>query len=109
VNGDGSIEYSEIAAFFAAANLRVSDPRARLSVIAEPPRLDRSAPLLRLPKLNGHFSVSGRADGPWARPFFVENERGERVLDAFVERGMRLTVRLPANQRLFIVRPDGRR
>ena len=46
LNGDGSIEYSELGAFVSAANSGVDDPRARLEVAVRPPRGDERAPLL---------------------------------------------------------------
>ena len=36
-NADGAIEYSEVAAFIAAASRSIQDPRAKLNVHAEPP------------------------------------------------------------------------
>lgn len=36
-NGDGAIEYGEVAAFIAAASRSIQDPRAKLNVHAEPP------------------------------------------------------------------------
>jgi hypothetical protein len=107
VNGDGRVEYSETAAFLAAANLRVRDARARLDIVVRPPRLDRRAPLLELAALKGQFELRGRADGPWHGGIFVETESGERLLDVFPERGARLSLRLPVGRRLFVVRSDG--
>ncbi len=48
VNRDGKIEYSEIYAFLAAANRGVENPRARLSVVARPPEMDRHIAVLDL-------------------------------------------------------------
>jgi hypothetical protein len=107
VNGDGAIEYSEMAAFLAAANMRVAEPRARLSIVTQPPRSDRRTPLLQHAVLSKQFTLEGRADGDWARPFFVETEAGERVLDVFVERGSRIALKLPAREKLYVVMPNG--
>jgi hypothetical protein len=106
-NGDGAVEYSEMAAFLAAANMRVSDPRARLSIVTQPPRVDRRAPLIEHAVLSDQFTLAGRADGNWSRPFFVETERGERILDVFAERGSRIALKLPAREKLYVVRSDG--
>jgi hypothetical protein len=106
VNGDESVEYSEIAAFLTAANLRVADPRARLSIVVEPPRSDRRAPLLHQGALPGHFRLVGRAEGVWSQPFFIETETGQRLLDVYAERGATIALRLPARERLFVVRRD---
>jgi hypothetical protein len=107
VNGDARVEYSEVAAFLSAANLRVKDPRARLDIVIRPPPVDRRTPLLDLSTLSGQFQLRGRAQGVWARGFFIESERGERLLDVFPEHTAALALRLPLGQRLYLVRPDG--
>jgi len=107
VNGDGRVEYSEVGAFLSAANLRVKDPRARLEIVVQPPRVNRRAPLLDLGTLVQQFELRGRADGAWANGFFVESESGERLLDVFPERSARLALRLPVGERLYLMRPDG--
>jgi hypothetical protein len=106
VNDDGRVEYSEMAAFLSAANLRVSDPRARLEIVVRPPPMDRRAPLVEL-AATGELTLEGPADGAWARGFFVEDERGERLLDVFPEQGANLRLRLPRAERLYVVRSDG--
>jgi hypothetical protein len=107
VNGDGQIEYSELAAFVAAANLEVADPRVRPQVIVQPPRADRRAPIVDLTPLGGLFRLHGEARGAWAAPFFVENENGVRLLDAFPEPGATITYRFPADRPLYVVTPAG--
>ena len=107
VNVDARIEYSEVAAFLSAANLRVKDARARLDIVVQAPRVDRRAVLLELGTLTGQFELRGRADGEWAKGFFVESESGERLLDVFPERSTRLALRLPAGERLYVMQPDG--
>ena len=107
VNGDRLIEYSEIAAFLSAANLRVRDARARLEVVVRPPRIDRRAPLFDLSTLKQGFELRGRAEGRWEQGFFVESESGERLVDIYPEQGARLSLHLPLGERLFVVRPDG--
>ena len=57
VNGDGRIEYSELAAFLAAANREVADPRARPQVVVQPPRSDRRAPIVDLAALGAAVPV----------------------------------------------------
>jgi hypothetical protein len=107
VNGDGRVEYSEVAAFLSAANLRVKDPRARLDIVVRPPPVDRRTALIDLSTVSGQFELGGRAEGGWAKGFFVESERGERLLDVFPEQRTALALRLPVGERLFVVRPDG--
>jgi hypothetical protein len=48
VNRDRRVEYSEVYAFLAAANRSVQDPRARLSVVARPPEIDRHVAIIDL-------------------------------------------------------------
>jgi hypothetical protein len=107
VNGDARVEYSEIAAFLSAANLRVRDPRARLDIVVRAPPVDRRTALLDLSTVARQFELRGRAQGAWARGFFIESERGERLLDVFPEQRATLALRLPVGERLFLVRPDG--
>jgi hypothetical protein len=107
VNGDGRIEYSELAAFLAAANLQIADPRARPQIVVQPPRLDRRATIVDLAKTEGQLRVTGRASGPWAAPFFVENESGVRLADVFAERDRPIALELPLDEPLYLVRPDG--
>jgi hypothetical protein len=107
VNGDGRIEYSELAAFLAAANLRIADARARPQIVVQAPRTDRRAPIVDLARSEGQFRLSGRASGPWAEPFFVETSSGVRLADVFAERDAPIALRLPAGESLYLVRPDG--
>jgi hypothetical protein len=65
VNGDGRVEYSEVAGFLAAASASVDDPRARLAVHTRAPQQSPHTPLVDL-KASG----AGR--------FFVVDERCRR-------------------------------
>jgi hypothetical protein len=106
VNGDERIEYSEAAAYLAAANSQV-DERARLNIVVSPPRIDRRATIVDLTSLKGHFHLRGRAEGAWSGPFFVETESGFRLVDVFAERMATVSLRLPAGVPLYLVRRDG--
>jgi hypothetical protein len=107
VNGDGRIEYSELAAFLAAANLQISDARARPQIVVQPPRTDRRAPIVDLGRAEGLVRIAGRARGPWARPLYVETESGVRLADLFAERDGPIALRLPEGEPVYLVRPDG--
>jgi hypothetical protein len=74
VNRDGRIEYSEIYAFLAAANRGVQDVRARLSVVARPPEVDRHIAVLDLTRFP--TSKSARLRGVPARAGLVQVEDG---------------------------------
>lgn len=78
VNRDRQIEYSEIYAFMAAANRSVSDPRARLSVVARPPSVNRRAPLVQL-------SEFPKRDVVW-----LTKVKGQGLLEVGDELGRRL-------------------
>jgi len=107
VNGDDRIEYSEVAAFLAAANLRIADPLLHPHVIVQGPATDRRAPIIDLGELRDHFIVEGRASGQWAAPFFVENDAGARLVDLHPDVGSTIAIHLPAGQLLVFVRSDG--
>ncbi|HEY3500209.1 MAG TPA: caspase family protein [Polyangiaceae bacterium] len=106
VNADGRIEYSELAAFFSAANLHVDDPRARLEVVVQPPRSDLRAPVFEHRRSSSAFRLVGRGEGVWAGAFYVESESGLRLVDAFPEKGANLRLLLPASERLYVVSGD---
>jgi hypothetical protein len=79
VNGDGRIEYSEVRAYVAAANLRIDDPRARLDVFVRPPALDRSRPIVDLAtaKFGHYLRLPADAQGR----YHLEDARGVRYAD----------------------------
>jgi hypothetical protein len=106
VNGDGRIEYSELAAFFSAANLRVEDARARLEVVTTPPRSNARAPLLDHHGMPGEFNLSGRSEGVWTSGFHVESAKGARILDVFPEKDAVISLFLPSEERLFLLHED---
>lgn len=100
VNRDGRVEYSEIAAFLAAANREVADERAHLAVLARPPTVNRRTPIVDLHELrsSGRLVGSGAALG-W---FVVEDERGNRLADVRAEPGFDLSLSVPADETLFL-------
>lgn len=79
VNGDGRVEYGELRAFIAAANLRVDDPRARLEIFSAPPALDRDRPLfdLRASRISHFVLLPREAEGH----YYLEDARGVRYAD----------------------------
>ena len=100
VDGNGLVEYSELAAFLAAANRNVGDPRARLDSVIRPPRRNSRAPLMDLRRLanagrlRGHIAALGS--------FYVEDDRGLRILDMHAESGFAVTLVVPAQRTLFL-------
>ncbi len=79
LNLDGNIEYSEIAAFIAAANVRLAETHVELRVMVRPPPNDLNAKLVDLSRFLNvaivHFpqAMSGH--------YLVEDARGIRVAD----------------------------
>ena len=64
VDGDGRVEYGETAAFLASASASLDDPRARLSVYAEPPLQRPHAPLMDLPRSGASAFLAIDERGP---------------------------------------------
>jgi hypothetical protein len=99
VNGDGRVEYSEMAAFLAAANRAVAAPEARLKTVVQAPPANPRAPL----------AVLGSARGGWlqGRPavlgsLHVEDTRGERLVDLHAELGAQIALLLPSEVPLYV-------
>lgn len=103
LNGDGSLEYSELGAFVAAANSGVSDARARLEVAVRPPRGDERAPLLVHDRVAEQrvLLLAGGDSGRYA----IEDDRGVRIADLHHASGQPAYLRLPSGA-LFLHRYD---
>ena len=100
VNGDGRIEYSELAAFLAAANGAVRDPRARLEPLVQAPVYDPRQPIVdRLRRANVAVLDVRGIDGS---ALFVEDDRGDRLADVRPESGYGLRLSLPANRTWYV-------
>jgi hypothetical protein len=100
VNLDGKVEYSELHAFLSAANRNVSDPRARLSVVARPPGTNARAPIIDLADFKPRASIT---DIPAkAGHVHFEDHLGNRLADVRVENGAKLTVTLPASEPVYV-------
>jgi hypothetical protein len=82
VNGDGTVAYSEVEAFLAAANQHVVDPEARVEVFAQAPAVDVSRPLVDLRAARFPHWLHVPAGAPLR--FYLEDRRGVRYLDAHV-------------------------
>jgi hypothetical protein len=104
VNHDGRVEYGELAAFLTAANREVIDPRARVASIVQPPSAGAHEPLSRL----GARSTIGWLTGipPTAGRFFIEDRRGNRILDGHAEPGFSISVGVPPDELLFLRNRD---
>jgi hypothetical protein len=77
-DGDGVLRYAEVAAFVAAANDGLADPRARVDVFARPPAIDLSRPIVDLRRGHARFlEVPSSMKGRWR----LEDSRGARYAD----------------------------
>lgn len=105
VNGDGRIEYSEVAAFVAAANAQVTDPRQRVNVSVHPMALDRAHPMIDLTRAStsAHLLLPRRLQGH----YWLEDGRGVRVLELNKEAGQPLLIAFPGAQTYYL-RTEGR-
>ncbi|MFV8750625.1 caspase family protein [Nannocystaceae bacterium ST9] len=103
LNGDGSIEYSELGAFVSAANSGVDDPRARLEVAVRSPRGDERAPLIVHDRVSDQ-RVLLLAGGDAGR-YSLEDGRGVRLADLNHASGQPAYLRLPAGD-LFLYSHD---
>ena len=100
VNRDGRIEYSELAAFIAAANRDILDPRAAPRVIARPPQIDRRTPLIDVDALRGSVFLTG--DTSAIGHFYLELDNGQRYLDAHLAPGAAARIAMPAHAQVFV-------
>lgn len=99
VNGDGKVEYSEVAAFVTAANAAVSNPKARVELYARAPSNHRREPLFRpgdLPTPRVVFPASAHGH------FTLEDERGVRYADFHKGAGDTAMLNLPVGRAFFL-------
>jgi hypothetical protein len=104
VNGDGRVEYSELGAFLTAANREVVDPRARIRSVVQPPAVRARAALIRIgPGAQAGWLVAIPSS---AGQFYVEDARGNRIVDGRAELGFAMAVAVPAGEQLFVRNND---
>jgi hypothetical protein len=104
VNHDGRVDYTELAAFLMAANREVIDPRARVSSVVQAPAVPAHKELSRI----GSRSTIGWLTGipQTAGRFFIEDRRGNRILDGHAESGSSISVGVPPDELLFLRNRD---
>jgi len=103
-NLDGAVSYAELAAFIETANRAIPNVRFRPDVLVRPPNRDFERQLLSYGSGAGRLTFAPQA---WGH-FYVENARGERLLDAHPAPGQRLLLLLPSERPLFVRRDDER-
>lgn len=104
VNGDGRVEYSELAAFLAAANARVTLPQARIAVFSQAPAINRRRALVDLGRVQRRGGTRFLRFGPTlSGRFHIEDDRGVRYADLNKEAGSAFDV-VVSSQRAYFVR-----
>jgi hypothetical protein len=99
---DGTISYAELGAFLTTANRAIKNPRFKPDFMVRAPDadLDRKILSYAAERATMHF-----APRRWGH-FYVENARGERILDAHPAPGQALRLSMPAERPLFVRQHD---
>lgn len=105
INSDGQIEYSEIAAFLAAANRGVTDPRARLTTLVVAPKLYPRTAIVNLHDARNVARLQGRPHH--LGRFQIDDERGNRLFDMRAESGFFIDVVVPIGEPIMLSNQDG--
>lgn len=100
IDGNRRIEYSELGAFLAAANREVTDPRARPRTVIRPPPLNPRIAIVDTAELRDSALIEGRPGSLGA--FYVEDGRGNRLIDMRAEPRFRVTLVVPARETLYL-------
>ena len=104
-DGDRNVSYRELEAYLVAANVAVTNARARINVFAEPPAQDRSRPLTRLDAFRDATTlvvprgVGGR--------YNIEDARGLRYADMHIDPSAQTSIVLlrgPVGDRSYFLR-----
>jgi hypothetical protein len=105
VNGDGRVEYSEIAAFLAAANREVTDPRARLTTLVVAPKLYPRTAILDTRDVRDSARLQGLAHR--LGHFQINDQRGNRWLDLRAEFAFFANILVPAGEHILLSNESG--
>ena len=100
---DGAVTYAELGAFVTVANRAIDNPRFRPDVLVRAPAHDLRQVVLRWPEPTSAIRIDGGAFGH----LYVENPRGERVLDAHAPAGQPIAIHLPPERPMFVRQHDG--
>jgi len=101
---DGRVSYDELAAYLAAANSKVSNPRAKINYYLDAPPKDRREPIA-LVQATAAGDPIGRLlqlDSDASGRFYLEDGRGQRYLDFNKAGDGPLRVLLLAGQRYYL-------
>jgi hypothetical protein len=103
-NLDGAVSYAELGAFLVAANRAIQNPRFKPDFMVRAPGHDLEHKIFSYPASAATLFFAARA---WGH-FYVENSRGERLLDAHPRAGQALRLLAPADRPLFVRQNDER-
>jgi hypothetical protein len=103
-DGDGRVSYAEVRAFVAAANLRVSESRARVDLYASAPAIDATRPLVDL-RAARFAAYATLPSGPPLH-VYVEDDRGVRYADVHASGETAMHVGLIGRPYYFVRTPD---
>ncbi len=112
VDGNGRVDYAELAAYIAAANSKVRDQRARLFIFARPPPSQRDAPLVALSRF-AQDTPRGAGFGGFlevpkavAGHYYLEDDRGVRHADFHKAADAPLSLALLARPYYYLRNPS---
>lgn len=104
VDLDRRISYAELGAFLTTANASIDNLRFRPEFVVRPPEKQLEHALLTW---DAERTGTALESSGWGH-FYVENARGQRLLDAHPAASQRLALWLPDERPLFVRRHDDR-
>lgn len=97
-NGDGAVDYEEVAAFIAAANSGIVDAKARIAAFIQPPKQHLAEPVLVV----GDSGVRLHLPESWLGRYYLEDDRGLRYADLHKEPGTLARLELVPRPRYYL-------
>ena len=101
---DGNISYAELGAFLTTANRAIRNPRFKPDFMVRAPGHDLDQEILSYSSERASLRFAPR---DWGH-FYVENARGDRLLDAHPAPGQALRLLVPSERPLFVRQHDER-
>jgi hypothetical protein len=99
INADGLLEYSELGAYIAAANVAIEIPAARPSVVIQPPALDRNRPIVDIVSPNAAYL---ELPAGWSKHVWLEDSAGTRHVELHPDGRAPIVLALSANRSWFL-------
>ncbi|MEQ9495558.1 MAG: hypothetical protein RIT81_01840 [Deltaproteobacteria bacterium] len=100
---NGAVDYTEVEAFLASANIEVPVKKGRPKVYVRAPRIERSAPLLELSDRVPSLELPPELDGHYV----LEDDRGVRYAELHKAVGYRVALRLVPRAGYALLTKDG--